>query len=137
MKFNYDMRVDWRSNGKADHKDGIALGAVVAGASTSGLSTEKALSVPQMRKVFEAANQSRDVTILIRLDAKPFFPLKRAFDFMVIEIHDATSTGKLIVTAKCHDLTIVGDSKVKTGDGWFEAITLDLSKDEDFETTLP
>ncbi len=137
MKFNYDVRVEWRANGKTDHKDGIALGGIVAGAATNGASTEKARSVPEMRKVFDAANQARAIIVFIRLDAKPFFPSKRVFDFLAVAIHDATSTkNALILSASCHGLTVDKATQTKLGDGWFQAVTLKLG-DEDFKTELP
>ncbi|HUK20250.1 MAG TPA: hypothetical protein VLV45_01695 [Gemmatimonadales bacterium] len=132
MKFNYAMRIDWRDKKTPNKKEAIALGGVVAGDSTNGPATEKAPSLPHLRKVFEASNQSRAFTILIRLDTKPYFPKGRAFDFMSIEVDQVGSSNPRILTASIHDVTMTKETKIQVGSDWFDAVTLDMSEGQDF-----
>jgi hypothetical protein len=104
----------------------------------TGASTEKAMAVTQLQKVFDAANQVGSATILITLAGKSVFPDKRVFDFVSIAIRDSTKSDHLLLlTARCRSLTVVKETKVKAGDDWFEAVTLELSGDDKFTTEIP
>jgi hypothetical protein len=108
-KLRIEARVDYRVDGKPTSKN-VPVYCIAPGESQIDWQTEKVLTVADLKKLFEAANKSKAITLLMEANyGSMAFPNHRDIDFISIQFSQwqASGAGGKLATATCKDLTVV------------------------------